>query len=389
MANAPEYAPADYSTLEAVQHHHELQSKKDVEISNGVHGKERFSTLESAPNSPAPYSPDLNSKGNRYSTLEPYSPDHDHNEKPTSGLGLAPVAEASEEPKKGSWKRKRVCGVPLLFLVIGLVVLLAVVAAVVGGVVGSKKKSNDPEPTAQQSGESTTTGSSSPKASETSSGPKTTNTGLTGAAATWFQADEETVYAIRSPVGGYYLTDEGDDTVGLAKLENPLPEKFKFVLSAIDPWAQGVYDKSYPYPGAHTVGYRIRSLRGEDNKNDPLVLTLDVNKTVEHQPGNKETANSTYTPISAIPLRIGRNSTQGIAPSSTVWFFGAIDSTTYEDGNQIGWNIYNVAFLGMWALGVNDSDESNIFPELQRGKDGSLDKTANQKWILPKPDEQK
>lgn len=388
MTNAPEYAPAEYSTLEAVQHHPELQSKKDVEISNGVHGKERFSTLESTPNSPAPYSPDLNSKGNRYSTLEPYSPDHDHKEKHGGGLGLAPIGEASEEPKKGSWKRKRFCGVPLLFLLIGAVVLLAVIAAVVGGVVGSRKKSNDSD-SAQQSGASTTTGSSFSTASKTSSGPLATNTGLSGAAATWFQADGETVYAIRSPVGGYYLTDEGDDTVGLAKLEDPLPDKFKFVLSGIDPWAQGVYDKSYPYPDAHTVGYRIRSLRGEDNKDDPLVLTLDVNKTVEHQPGNRETEDPSYTPISAIPLRIGRNSTQGIAPSSTVWFFGAIDSTTYEDGNQIGWNMYNVAFLGMWALGVNDSDESNIFPELQRGKDGNLGKTANQKWTLPKPDEQK
>lgn len=385
MANAPEHVPADYSTLEAVQQHPELQTKKNVEISNGVHGKERFSTLESAPNSPAPYSPDFNSKSDRYSTLEPYSPDHDHNEKPGAGLGLAPVAEAFEEPKKGSWKRKRVCGVPLLFLLIGVLVLLAVVAAVSGGVVGSKKKLSAPEP-AQQSGASTKTASSSPTVSKTSSGPVATNTGLKDAVATWFQADEGTVYAIEA-VDGYYLTDEGDGTVGLAQLEDPLPDKFKFLLSGIDPWAQGVYDDFYKYPSAHTVGYRIMSLRGEDNKDDPLVLTLDVDETVRHEPGdNKPPA---PPPPSGIPVRIGRNSTQGISPSSTVWFFSAIDSTTYKDGDKLVWHMYNMAFKIMFALGVNNSDKSNSFVELQRGKDGGYGKTAKQKWLLPKPDEQK
>lgn len=367
MANAPEYAPADYSTLEAVQHYPELQSKKDVEISNGVHGKERFSTLESAPNTP-----DLNSKGNRYSTLEPYSPDHDHNEKPGAGLGLAPVVEASEEPKKnGSWKRKRVCGVPLLFLLIGVVVLLAVVAAVVGGVVGSRKKSNDPEPTAQQSGASTTSGSSATKTLVPGPIPQPTGSSLQ---ATWISGDEKDTYELSS-FDGDYLTDNDGDDVSLEPTRTEPFKKYGWIITPVSEENQSVYATSYPWGSQGvTQTYNIRPKGARSNLF--LALQRDV----------AENQNAKGENVTGMPLQLLDTDSTDWNPSARAWFFRATDNSVYKDGGRIPWVIHSVAYDTSWVLSVDNSSDTNLLPHLEYE---SARWPGEQVWRLPKVDGEK
>lgn len=155
------HSTGPYSTLEAVHHHPELVSPTSpaptystLEVSPKVDqgrfstpikasptaDKGRFSAYGSSP----PTSPKFDE--GRFSTLEAYQhPDEPITPAKTEG-GLG--ADGTEsEPKKENWKRKRVCGIPLLFLVIGLVVVLAAIGAIVGGVVGSRKK-NDTKPEA-------------------------------------------------------------------------------------------------------------------------------------------------------------------------------------------------------------------------------------------------
>lgn len=153
------HSTGPYSTLEAVQHHPELvpstspaPTYSTLEVSPKI-DQGRFSTLPKAPytadkgrfsayGSSPPTSPKF--EEGRFSTLEPYQhPDEPNTPGKTEG-GLG-AGGAESEPKKENWKRKRVCGIPLLFLVIGLVVVLAAIGAIVGGVVGSQKK-NDPKP---------------------------------------------------------------------------------------------------------------------------------------------------------------------------------------------------------------------------------------------------
>lgn len=371
MANAPEHVPPDYSTLEAVQHHPELQSQKDVEISNGVHGKERFSTLESAPNSPAPnsaYSPDFNSKGNRYSTLEPMNPDHDHNEKPGAGLGLTLVPEASEPPKKDDWKRRRVCGVPLLFLLIGVVVLLAVIAAVVGGVVGSRKKSNDPKPNQQQNGAST------PESAPTGKfipGPKPSSTG-TALQDTWVDGDEKTIYSISSNIYGF-LTDNGGGAVGLSKARVGPLDKYEFTITPVPAEAQREYDGSYPWGPGRTSQptYNIRTKEGRF-----LGLERYVAEGLDPTGGN----------LTEIPLTIVSLDGIGWNPSAYAWLFRPTATSGISNGSVIPWTLHSVGFPPNWSLSINNGSSSNPVPQLEFE---TTREAGENVWRLPKPDENK
>lgn len=148
MADAPE-AYATHSTLEAVQHHPSLSpfSTHDTKFANIQHAKafhhgSEYSTLE--------LSPELDQC--RFSTLKLQNkPDRaDTSEK----IAAVWTTDAHESPPqiKENWKRRRVCGVPMLFLLVGLVVVVAVIAAVVGGIVGSKSKSTATGPAQQKSG---------------------------------------------------------------------------------------------------------------------------------------------------------------------------------------------------------------------------------------------
>lgn len=123
--NAPEVSQT-HSTLEVVEDHPDAKKFAYSQAANG---------LQPTPNSTLEVS-----HKDDFSTLESYrNPDKD----PTSEkIALHPTAEEDEElkrgeKKEGGWRRRRVCGVPLLFWAVALA-LVVVVAAVVGGVMGSR-----------------------------------------------------------------------------------------------------------------------------------------------------------------------------------------------------------------------------------------------------------
>ena len=69
-------------------------------------------------------------------------------EKGVAGTTAVEGADASKE----NWKKRRLCGIPLLFLLVGLVVVLVVIGTVVGGVVATRqRKDNAPQAADPQS----------------------------------------------------------------------------------------------------------------------------------------------------------------------------------------------------------------------------------------------
>lgn len=157
-ANAPD-VDHNHSTLEVVEDHPDaMKFAATSQQANGLHPNEH-STLE------------VDQK-DKFSTLESYRNADKADTSEKIALDSA-ISEEEVKPPKEAWKGRRVCGVSLLFLLIGGA-LVVVIAAVVGGVVGSRSKD-----------------ARSPADATVSASPPATNTSLPAAVSTqpsdpWF-----------------------------------------------------------------------------------------------------------------------------------------------------------------------------------------------------------
>lgn len=370
MADAPEVYD-NHSTLEVLEHHPSASrfAAQHVELTinshlNGAHPANDHSTLEL---SPVPGQA-------RFLTNEAY------NTREKTSTVESSDSQQSSEPAKEDWKRKRVCGIPLLFLFIGLLVVVAVIAAVVGGVLGSQSKSNNTAPRQQQSagrprtaspgGTSVTASApgefSSLTASSTSSAAPSTRPNQE----TWIDGTLNKTYTFEGHYG-YYLIDDGEPTnkVSMYEVSTFTDENMRWHIQNVTEAEQASYAANTDWgTEGPTQIFRISPRRNAGG----LFLTPDQEIADSITGGLNKTRRD-------IPIKVLNQDKDHL--SLQAWFFRPLNTSLEVVGGEIPWTIHNVAFGWSWEFDVEHS--GNWIPMMRRF--GEEENDDYRTWILPLP----
>lgn len=357
---------SEYSTLEVAEH----QPHQDLKFTNNTHmpvAHPAYSTLEASPEF----------DHSRFSTLEPYvNPDaKDKSEK--GAAGAAVDSKGSETQKEGNWKRKRVLGVPLLFLTIGLVVLVVVIGAVVGGVVASKSKAQKEEPEQQQSGTSATASPSITSATSTATTSTSATTSTTSTASlqdTWVTGKYEDTYTIANLP--YFLTGWSAPTakeinyteVGLWEIGQFTEERMKWHFLNVSQPVQESYKDS---PNWGTEGpTTLYKFVCRPNKEKVLGINLELADAVANSSGAKEV---TMSMVDMVDMDNERQAG---------WYFRPLNGSRELKGEDIPWSIHNINLNANWRMGVRQSPYG---AEMQLDDGKKADEPSYQRWNLQLP----